>query len=325
MTTSEGTKTSKEQQRPFFAESFRVGQQRPGATRKTRQTRQTLLDSAPPVTVDVHWDEVLPTLNEFMGRVEGLAQDAAVQSQAVQGAIAYQAQLMQQMLALQQQVTDLTQQHMDASGAPVEGTAPNANKEDYMKYILQRVDASANAAAAQVDLLQRQLSKLDDLETQTAEPQGGNTGTQAQFDEIIALLGEIRERIGDLASGAPSSQGGFVDRSREEFVDHLYSNLKEGPEGQGMQLGQTRLQGDNPYSRIDQVPAANPHEPERKDSPKEPSNTFINALLEEEMAIKTEKKEYLDEKKEYFTEKQAYIAEMEDLIKRRRAWLGIND
>jgi hypothetical protein len=255
-----------------------------------------------------------------MGRVEELAQSASAQSQAVHDAMAYQAQLMQQVLALQQQVADLTQQHVDGSTARMEEAGPNGNTEEYLKYILQRVDASANAAAAQVDLLQQQLSRLEDLEAQIAAVQGSSAPAQAQFGEMIALLEEIREHIGDLASGVPPSQGGFLDRSQEEFVQSIYTKLEQGKGGQESQVGRAPLRATPPYSKVEETPAGPLHGFARENlqagpsastqvgtaAARVPSNTPIDTLFAEEESYLAERKAYLDERKDYLERKKAW-------------------
>ncbi|HMF32322.1 MAG TPA: hypothetical protein VKK79_12955 [Candidatus Lokiarchaeia archaeon] len=315
--TREGTMTSN-RQKPFFAEDFRVGRARQGGERKGRQTRQTQLGPAPPVTVDVHWDEILPTLNAVMDRVEALAQGSVAQTQAVQDAMTHQEQLMQHLLALQQQIVDANQQRLEGTLFPADNGTSTENTEEYLKYILQRVDASASAATTQVDLLQQQLSKLDDLQQQNWQVQSGATPTANQFDDMIALLGEIRERLGDLASGLPATMGEYVDRSREQLVDSLYSKLQEGQAGQA---NPTAQKGETPYSQLEQKPAGDSYKRARGIQPPSglgyppqskaaavsvPSNTLIDDLFAEEEAYLAEKKEYLNERADLLSRKKAW-------------------
>ncbi len=282
-------------------------------------------------------ETLLPAMQEMNGRLEGIAQLLANQAQSIQtGEI-----LQREVVRLQQQLVDLQKQPVRR--AP--GGQPNAAQSDqvvaYLNEILKEINALAGTTQQQAQ----------------AGYAPGTTQVEVHFEEIRPLLEDIKERLGDLATGLPASKDEYVDRQREQFVDDLYekqdvySKMQTPPQSPKPAPKPTTRP---PYSSVERTPPTTPRQttlwgtgprtgdqpPTRQSQPSpyaqppaqsrtQPSPRQdvdprdaeqMDAIFSEEATYLDERKAHLDKEEKYFEERKEYLEERKDHITQKKSW-----
>jgi len=307
------------------------------------------------MNVDVRLATILPALQEMNGRLEGIAQLLATQTQAIGAGEAAQ----REIVRLQQQMVHLQEQTVKRP--PDHGSTATQNEQlaPYLNAILNGINVLAdatqkraeNAQAAGVsppDVLPNAsqndqvvaylnailggINNLADATQKRAEAgqAAGTAPAEVHFDEITPLLQDIKERLGDLTSGLPASNDGYLDHRREELIDTIYSKMEAHPQG----TEQTpRHPSAHSYSNVEEAipPPSTPRgtrqgtldQTATRQAPPLPRSVPSAAATKDADsmdAIFAEEAAYLDEQKTHFDKQEKYLEERKEHIAQKKAW-----
>ncbi len=266
-------------------------------------------------------DTLLPALQEMNGRLETIAQLLTNQGQILVDGEERQRELAR----IQQKLVNLQEQTAKRSPAHPDTPAQNEQIVNTLNEILKGITILADASQQQV--------------------QAGREARPGPFEDqnegIRQLLQDIKERLGDLATGVPASKDAYIDQQREKLVDDIYSKMQPSlasPEQA------PRPTSRRPYSNMetptsretsswDTTPRTTPESPEARPvrvSP--PTLPEVDPKVAGKMdAIFAEEAAYLEEQKIYFQNMdktkeendkryQNYLAERKEHIAQKKAW-----
>ncbi len=255
-------------------------------------------------------DTLLPALQEMNGRLEGIAQLLTNQSQILVDGEERQ----REVARIQQKLVNLQEQTIkrapDRQGTP----AQNDQVVGYLKEILNGINFMAETAQKQAE----------------AGHAPGSTPMEGQFERIRQLLQDIKERLGDLATGVPASKDEYIDHQREELVNDIYSKMQAPPQPPAPARRPTSRA---PSSNVESTappetpswgttPRTAPEQPPIRQSRVPPSilPEVDPKAAERVDAIFTEEAAYLDEKKTHLDKQEKYLDERKEHIAQKKEW-----
>ncbi len=256
-----------------------------------------------PVNVNMNFDTLLPALQEMNGRLEGIAQ-ILVSGEERQ----------REFTRLQQKLVTLQEQFIKRSPDRQPSQVQNEAVVRYSDEILKGITSLAVASQQQVQ----------------AGPAPGSTPLEGQFEGIRQLLQDIKERLGDLATGVPASKDEYIDQQREKLVDDIYSKMEPRPESPEQAPKPTSRR---PYSKMETPtpPEPSPWGTQSRTVPETPASRLsrvsppnlpeVDPKVAGQMdTIFAEEAAYLDEKKAHFDKQEKYLDERKEHLTQKKAW-----
>ncbi len=260
-----------------------------------------------PVNVNMNLDTLIPALQEMNGRLEGIAQ-ILVSGEERQREVA---RLQQKLVTLQEQATKRAPNRPDSP-------AQNEAVVRYLDEILKGITTLAEA------------SQTSQQQAQAGHAPG-SAPLEAQFEGIRGLLQDIKDRLGDLASGVQvTSKDEYIDHQREQLVEDIYSKMQAPPRSPEQAPKPTSRR---PYSKVEPTtpPETPPWGTEPRTAPESPPSRpsrvppatlpEVDPKAAERMdAIFAEEAAYLDEKKVHFNKQEKYLDERKEHITQKKTW-----